>query len=527
MEFTPNPVFLVTAMTLKEKIMIVDNTKLLKEIESHIIFSGKINSRALGSFSKHYPILKNRLNKRLPDLATAEQYYLLKHGFTSVPKCTCGKPLTFKNTTLGYSSFCSRLCTQKSPKTRDKKRATVLKRYGVDNVSKLDKVKTQKEKTMIANYGTAYSKQKAALLKDVQLQKQNAYHKILSNSLITNQLDLLTDFDEYTSIADVMKFKCKTCGTEFEDIAKNNKVPRCPQCNPISNGVGTVEYDLAMYVSSIVNNVILNDRLILYPKELDIYMPEKSLAIELNELYWHSELSCTHKTGRKPRYHNDKTNQCLSAGIQLLHIWDFEWITKQDIIKSIIKAKLGIFEEVIGARKCKISKLAPTIARTFFEDNHLQGYVNSTIKYGLYHDNKLVSAIALSQSRFKNGEYEIIRFASKLNTQVLGAFTKLLKPAIADAKTLGATKLISYSDRRFFDGKINTNAGFELTGITSPACYYTKDYKHITNRLNLQKHKLVNMAYYDKSLTAWQILQLNGYDRFWDSGNNKYELTIS
>ena len=55
---------------------------------------------------------------------------------------------------------------------------------------------------------------------------------------------------------------------------------------------------------------------------------------------------------------------------------------------------------------------------------------------------------------------------------------------------------------------------------------YTKNYLQLESRLKYQKHKLkkrFNLS--DSDLTSkseWEIMQDNGYDRLWDSGNTRW-----
>ena len=67
--------------------------------------------------------------------------------------------------------------------------------------------------------------------------------------------------------------------------------------------------------------------------ELDIYIPENKLALEINGNYFHSELG-----GKKNKYyHVNKTELCESKNIQLIHIFEDEWLFKNDVIKKRIK----------------------------------------------------------------------------------------------------------------------------------------------------------------------------------------------
>jgi hypothetical protein len=92
--------------------------------------------------------------------------------------------------------------------------------------------------------------------------------------------------------------------------------------------------------------IILNDRKIIKPLELDFYLPGKNLAIEYNGIMFHSQ------SNKDNQYHYmfnmrnilqdhflKKTIECEKLGIQLIHIFDFEWEDKEkrEIIKEYIK----------------------------------------------------------------------------------------------------------------------------------------------------------------------------------------------
>jgi hypothetical protein len=52
---------------------------------------------------------------------------------------------------------------------------------------------------------------------------------------------------------------------------------------------------------------------------------------------------------------------CSKKGIQLIHIFEDEWINKQDIVKDRIKNILGIYDKKIFARKCVIKEIKPSV----------------------------------------------------------------------------------------------------------------------------------------------------------------------
>ena len=76
-------------------------------------------------------------------------------------------------------------------------------------------------------------------------------------------------------------------------------------------------------------------------------------------------------------------------GIQLISIWEDLYVTKYNIIKSVLLSKLGIYENKIYARKCKIVKADSKAANDFYDNNHIQGKCNASIHYALIYDNTI------------------------------------------------------------------------------------------------------------------------------------------
>ena len=261
-------------------------------------------------------------------------------------------------------------------------------------------------------------------------------------------------------------------------------------------------------------NFIEKDRTILKPKELDFYFPEHNLAIELNGMYWHSELQ-----GRGKKYHLNKFQMCKDKNIRLLQFWDYEWINKQPIILSKIKVTLGLGDK-IAARKCKVQEIPSQQAREFLNINHLQGSHNSTINLGLIYNNEIVEVMSFSKSRFsKKYEYELTRLCSIQNTTIVGGVNKLLSYFI---KKYNPNSIISYCDLRYGSGAFYEKLGFTYSHRANPNYFYFKPNTLITySRQSFQKHKLKDkLETFDPDLTEWENMQNNGYDRIWDCGND-------
>lgn len=81
-----------------------------------------------------------------------------------------------------------------------------------------------------------------------------------------------------------------------------------------------------------INNIIENDKHEIYPKELDIYIPDLRLAIEYNGT-WHHSI----EAGKPKEYHLNKSLCCREKGIRLIHIYEFEDFNEQiQLLKDLI-----------------------------------------------------------------------------------------------------------------------------------------------------------------------------------------------
>lgn len=425
---------------------------------------------------------------------------------------------------------------------------TILSKYGVDHISKIPghgaKVKATKlakygdsnwvnsakgMQTKLRKYGNAnYNNQKKA--KETLTHKYGVDNysktKTFKDAHLSKVLERLPrqyipmfDSIKYSGVSGSRyKFKCTECNSIFEDYLDNGHQPVCRQCYPMKS-VSSIEDELTEYINSLYSGVMVrNTRTIISPRELDIYLPDLKLAIELNGVYFHTEVS----GGKDKRYHLQKTDDCVAMGIDLIHITDVEWQTKRDILKGMLKTKLGGELVRIFARNTELRDISYSEYGEFTEDNHLQGTAQASIRYGLYYDGELVSIMSFGKGRYEKNCYELIRYCTRNDVTIVGGFGKLLRKFI---HTHPNHRLVSYCDRRYFNGKIYTDNGFTLVNTTVPGYEYVSKTGSIYGRTGFQKHKLPSiLSEYDSNLSEWDNMRNNGWDRIWNCGNYKFEL---
>jgi hypothetical protein len=302
-----------------------------------------------------------------------------------------------------------------------------------------------------------------------------------------------------------------TLEKNITSIGTHNRHNLCPICYPDSKK-NYLEKELLSFIKSIIPNetIIENDRSVIPPKELDIFIPSLKIAVEFNGVYWHK----ADKVGKF--YHRDKLLLCNEKGITLIQIWEDDWILKKEIVKSILSNKLNqsLFNRIF-ARKCLIKEVTKSEEKSFLEDNHLQGYNSSTVCYGLYHNNELVQLISFVN---KKDHWEIQRLCTKKYVNVIGGFSKLFNHFLNNLKE--PKKIISYVNADVFTADSYIKNGFVNLGLTDPGYFYS-DMGIRYHRQNFQKHKLIKDHLELSNLTEKEIMKELGYEKIYNSGNYK------
>lgn len=393
---------------------------------------------------------------------------------------------------------------------------TCLERYGVENYRHTDEYKEKYKQTCIKKYGVEHSSQQ----KKFQVEHyKNMFDKFMDHPRFKDFLPMFS-FKEYDGVsAKKYEFTCRRCNNIRLHSLDNGKSPICPTCDKNNSSFFQKEiYDFINELFDNCKNIEINNRKIIYPKEIDIVIPDLKMGIECDGLVWHSEV-----IGRKNKtYHVNKSNFSLGRGYRLIHIFENEWSKKSEILKSMFRSIFGKTPNKLHGRKCEIKEVPLNVSSQFLNENHIQGVDHSSIKLGLFFNNELVSMMTFVKSRFdKTVEWEMSRFCNKINTHVNGGASKLFSHFI---KTYNPKSIVSYSDRRYFDGKLYMNLGFQFIKNTPPSYFYIIDnYQTLQNRVSWQKHLLSKkLRSFDPSLTEWENMKNNGFDRIWDCGHGKW-----
>lgn len=444
----------------------------------------------------------------------------------------------------------SKLINEKSLKTfsenENRNKIIETRSLKLKNKSPKEKKEIQKKKknTLINNWGSLdnYYRYFSDKVIEKSMEKYSVKHHLSHPDIIKKRIETYTETKISKlkeSLTDNLKFisrcfntnntdyyfnlLCNNCGGEFS-ITRQLLVFRrsqgkeiCLNCNPILHGRSEMENELYEFIVENYSKDVIRNCKNIISSELDIYLPDDKIAFEFNGLYWHSDIY------KGKNFHLSKTEECQKKRVSLVHIWEDDWIYRVDIVKSIILNKLGKSKKIM-ARNCIVSEIDNSTSREFLEKNHIQGFVGSKVKLGLFNDGELVSVMTFGSLRTplgnspKDSEYELLRFCNKLNYTVVGGASKLLSHFV---KSNSPKKIISYSDISRSSGNMYKKLGFVKVSDSNPNYYWIIDgvRKH---RFGFRKDVLVRGGF-DPNKTESEIMNERGYYRIWDCGSSKWE----
>ena len=475
------------------------------------------------------------------------------------PKClVCEKPNKFRSYNDGYTTYCSKECTDKhafSSLDFKQKISDGMKRKYDSEYYK------EKYKNVILKDGENFLISDYCNHGDFYINK-NKYERLINENanlcqICANDNNLLEDVDyllgkflneesyklRYPSMYNTIIANCKENDASFSEkrYMELNKIhtrPKCPICNirkvkyidafsgytkscanySCVSSSSQQERDLSKFINDL--GVLVINRKKIENNELDIYIPLSNIGIEYNGLFWHSE-----KQGKHSKWHLNKADFFKTQNIQLITIWEDDWLFKPEIVKSIIINKLGKSNRIF-ARKCTIKEVSSEASGNFLNKNHLQGRCNDSIRYGLYYKDELVSLMTFGRKRMilnslsEENNWELLRFCNKLNFSVIGGASKLFNHF---KKNHNFINMISYANRDISDGKLYENLNFKFIKKTAPGYWWCKD-NHKHHRSNFMKHKIVEKSNYNKTTESKEMIK-RGYFKVWNAGNLKYIYT--
>ena len=536
-------------LCMTNKLSEIFSYDLIKELKETYLTNNTIKSKALikKSVFNKFPEFYNIYKQYFSEDEFREILYCILKDIPNIPKCknpNCNNNTKLRNFKIGFQQCCCKKCTSEYQHF-SKEHSEKCKQGALRHYSTIHKVDSYTE-----SMNCDYSKPNYYIFKNYCIHGNISVYKTTANKiheynngtfciqcnkkLIDTYLPTEKEINEFRKIfpefykkySHNMNYKWwliyfpkyyKILLTYFEKYIEpyNDNIdmkevyyqfmhdlkgrPHCCMCNtevsfsPTANeyrkfcdkhlygfNKSSQEIELGKFIDLLNINVIKNTQNVIHG-ELDFYFPNNNIAIEYNGCWWHSDKF------KEKEYHYNKWKQCKEKGIQLIFIWEDDLLYKRDIVYSLIKSKLGIYDTRIYARKTIIKEVPYTITKEFINKNYLQGYSIDKIRLGLYYNNELVSIMTFGKSRFKsdNDDIEIIRFCNKLNYQIIGGASKLFSYF---KKYYNYKNIISYVECDISNGKLYEKLGMSYISRSDNWKWMYKGIRY--NRLNKIKNSI-------------------------------------
>ena len=179
---------------------------------------------------------------------------------------------------------------------------TNLEKYGVENPLQNSVVKlkvrtttlsnngaffnpTETKKTNLERYGVKHAMQN----NEIKIKTRNSSNETIFTRMVRKLSDFVVpqfDLSEFSyTDSTVYKWKCVGCSSIFKSHINNGTIPRCKKCYP--NKFGALQDNILEELKKIFRQEItVNRRDVLNGQEIDIYIEELKLGIEINGIYW-------------------------------------------------------------------------------------------------------------------------------------------------------------------------------------------------------------------------------------------------
>lgn len=278
-------------------------------------------------------------------------------------------------------------------------------------------------------------------------------------------------------------------------------------------------------------NYEMNNRSLLFDDsgchfELDFYLPERRLGIEVNPVGTHS-IDIPVIGSKDIYYHQRKAIAAVHFGIGLVHLYDDDFADQMKY-RKILNLLTTRKVRKIGARNCEVREISSVESNQFLRTYHLQGEeYSSSYRFGLFDGDALCCVLTLGRPRYTQNTYEVIRYCVRPDYIIMGGFLRLWKRFLKQCHS-GDT-IVSYLDlnKRFTANNIYEKSGFVLDGMTQPDYVWVNKYGTETlKRYTTTKKKLV-AAGFDAAKTEKEIMLERGYVRVYGAGSLRYVYTVN
>lgn len=403
---------------------------------------------------------------------------------------------------------------------KEKIKSTCIEKYGTPSASGDAEVRRKIQQTCHERYGVDNPFQRVDLVQDGLIRNYGSLVAAYQH-IATSQKERLVERYGVINVSQLPGSREKaresmvnTCmekyGVEFPTLL--------PQCQ-FSKGNSSLSFPNQEFANLLSeHNIEFSREKTIVNRSFDFELVGRKVLIEVDPSATHnSTWSPFGDANIKPNtYHRDKSRLASEHGYRCIHIWD--WDDKEKVI-SLLQP-----QEKIYARNCTIREIVKEDTKDFLNKYHLQGYISSEIAIGLFYEDCLVSLMTFGKPRYTDKyEYELIRYCSCKS--VVGGAEKLFKYFL---NKYNPKSIVSYCDLSKFSGNVYDRLNMTLESVNISKHWYNINSKQHILDSSLNKVGFDNLFHtsYGKGSSNKELMIAHGFVEIYDSGQAKYSLYL-
>lgn len=494
-------------------------------------FSDKVKTTKLKNYgNENFVNVEKQKQTVAKHIAENPNYYFDREQKTKQTKVANGHNPNWNNRKK-FKETLSTFTNERKNEIIEKRKQTCLDTYGVEYATQSLEVQQRAKQKCLKKYGVistltlSYTRNLmyyTLRTKAWSIFEKNNYDVV---PLITKD-EFIHNLDLDLRV-DLLTWQCKTCGHIFQHTWAN-WARKCPKCFP-QNYRG-LQNEVADYVKSICDDnfiIRLDCKNVLSKyRQLDIFVKDLNIAIEFNGCFWHNSDKGAYGNEPTPMmYHYDKSTECEQLGIQLIHIFEDEWLSNKKLCKAKLRKILmpNTVKHIDGQCCSIVTDIDKNLARAFLNKYSFYGNDKSSIQYCLTFNGYLVAMMTFSKTRNnKQYDWQILNYL-EINSHIVDDGFKIL---IQKFKNDHIDSTVCFYASRDWENVNAFNGIMDLVSIKKPRVFWTISDIRIKGHdmtKSLAKSLCISNPY-DDTKSMSQNLNANNIYRIYDSGTLVFKI---
>lgn len=324
----------------------------------------------------------------------------------------------------------------------DKRMSTLIEKYGEHPISNSE-IQEKMIQSYIEHYGVPRFQSTEEFKEKLRDYYRNDETWVCKRETAKEDLKLfrIELLETPSLLKEDVKFRCMTCG--YTGVINITRIQCghtwiCPNCYPVPGNHSKSEYDILRTIQTKFPNIRyeIGNRSILNGKELDLYFPDYNIAIEYNGCMYHSvfigdNIDRDNTDLVDKQYHYNKWKLCKENGVELVTIFDDDWIIVKyrKVAIPLLLSKFGFYENSVNVNICQIVNVHDEIIiYKFLSNNTLDRFNEYSNAIAIMYDNKIIAMLCY---QLKDNHYDI-RYCNVKNYKIENGFQKLLNRFITE-----------------------------------------------------------------------------------------------